>query len=138
MYRTPKWVLDKLINFAMNWKETLIITKPAKQWLFEGIDDGLLDLINTLKNVTNIPLPYKKFGWFVERNLSASYDGIFTMNTGVDDLYKLGMITRWNHMKQTNYFEKECAMVNGTSGEIFPPMKGLQKSISVFVPDICR
>lgn len=136
MTRTGKWY-DRFVNWLINFEEQFIVTKPASEWLFDGIDDKLLDIMNTLKNVTKIPIPYKKFAWFYGRNLSASYDGVFRMNTGTDDIYRLGNIVEWNHMKKTDYYQDDCAVVNGTSGEIFPPMKNLQETVSLFVPDVC-
>lgn len=41
------------------------ITKTAGELMFDGYDDELLDLLQTL-NVTAIDIPFKKFGWFVE------------------------------------------------------------------------
>lgn len=46
-------------------KEKIFITKSARELLFDGYEDELLDLFKEL-NVTSINIPFKKFGWFVE------------------------------------------------------------------------
>ena len=130
-YDLIKPILNVIIKYG---GEKLVITKTASEWLFDGFSDTLLSLLKK----ANFPVPYNKFAWFYARNLSAPYDGIFKMNTGVDNIYKLGNIVEWDHMRKTNYFKGDCAIVNGTSGEIFPPMKDLQETASIFVPDVCR
>ena len=34
-------------------------------------------------------IPFDRFGWFYDRNGSESYDGLFEMFTGEDDIYKV-------------------------------------------------
>lgn len=46
-------------------QEKLFITKSARELLFDGYEDELLDLFKEL-NVSSINIPFKKFGWFVE------------------------------------------------------------------------
>lgn len=119
----------------LNVKEQMFVTKPAHEWLFDGMEDSILNLVN---NSNLINLPYDKFGWFYDRNMSASYDGVFKIKTGEDDIYNLGIMDSWNKVNQTKYYEGNCAMVNGTSGELFPPMKGRAEKVSLFISDMCR
>lgn len=40
------------------------ITKTAGEFLFDGYDDPILDIIIKLKSFVPINLPFKKVGWF--------------------------------------------------------------------------
>lgn len=59
------------------------------------------------------------------------------MYTGEEDILKLGVFDRWNGVKRTNYYEGSCGDVNGTSGELWPPVEN-DKRVYIFAPDICR
>lgn len=125
-------------NSLINKRESFFTTATASQWLFDGYDDDILKLLRALRNLTYIEIPYNRFAWFYDRNQSASYDGIFTMHTGVDDIYKLGMLKRWNNRENTSYYQGECSMVYGSTGEVIPPFEKFQDTVTVFSPDLCR
>lgn len=127
-----------VVNTMLNKHESLFTTATATQWLFDGYDDDFLNVLRYLRNLTYIDLPYDKFAWFYNRNQSAAYDGIFTMKTGVDDIYNLGMLERWNYMRNTSYYEGECGMIYGSTGEVIPPLEEFKNTTTVFSPDMCR
>lgn len=58
------------------------------------------------------------------------------MFTGTTDLEKLGIIQRWNGRNRTQFYDSYCADVNGTSGELWPPVKDYAE-VDIFAPDIC-
>lgn len=58
------------------------------------------------------------------------------MYTGEKNLNMLGIIEKWNNVHKTPYFGEYCNYVNGTSGELWPPI-GKNLSVSLFIPDIC-
>lgn len=59
------------------------------------------------------------------------------MYTGETDLHELGIISRWNGVARTDYYKDECGDVNGTSGELWPPIEEEEK-VYIFAPDTCR
>lgn len=67
-----KYGADKLIRLA----GSLTTTKSVREWLFDGFEDSLLTIIKKVKPPGVVLPPFNKFGWFVDRNLSATYDGI--------------------------------------------------------------
>lgn len=115
----------------------LFRTKTVRELLFDGYDDPLLDFLKKL-NSSSVKIPFDKFGWFAERNGSKTYDGLFNMHTGEDDIFKLGIMDLWNQRNRTNFYPDTCGMVNGTTGELWPPNTDMKKPVSVFVTDICR
>jgi scavenger receptor class B, member 1 len=73
----------------------------------------------------------------LQRNNSWSYDGKFDMYTGHDNLGKLGILTEWNDRTHTKYNYGACSMVNGTTGELWPPVNGTE-DLDLFATDLCR
>ncbi|XP_043253462.1 protein croquemort-like [Colletes gigas] len=114
-------------------KQKLVITKTVNQLLFEGYNDTMLTIARKLK-ITKIPMD--KFGWFYNRNNSATYDGTFNMLTGVSNMLELGMLKGWNYKDKVDYYRGECGIVKGTNGDLWPPLPD-NKTISFFISDIC-
>ena len=119
----------------------LIETKTVRELIFDGYDDDLLTLVHSL-NVSDIPKPpFTRFGWFVDRNGSDTYDGQFNMFTGSDDITQLGVLDLWNGKNETGHFRDHCNAVRGTTGELWPPMRNFKNTvpdISLFATDVCR
>ncbi|CAB3360083.1 Hypothetical predicted protein [Cloeon dipterum] len=113
------------------------VTKKVREYLFEGYDDSLISLADKLPALANIEIPFDKFGWFYKRNNSDEYDGFFNMDTGADDINKVGRLRNWNFANRTKFFPSSCGMVNGSAGELWPPGQ-TKTNITMFSPDICR
>lgn len=126
------------MNRELQLREKLHLTDTAGNWLFYGVNDTLFELIVPLKNVADLPLPFDKFAWFYGRNHSATAEGVLTMNTGVGDLDKLGILSMWKGSNVTEAYEGHCGEIGGTTGELLPPMKKKSEYLNVFSADVCR
>ncbi|KAG8201276.1 hypothetical protein JTE90_016762 [Oedothorax gibbosus] len=131
-----KQMNDDLVYFALeeifsqlncSW----FIRKPVRELLFEGYEDQLMQIAKAFMN-----LPYDKFGWFYQRN--GTDDGEITAFTGHDNINALDEIYTWNNMRYVPNFEPPCNMINGSAGDLWPPVKSRNQEITLFVPDICR
>ncbi|CAG9579047.1 unnamed protein product [Danaus chrysippus] len=120
--------------FMRMFHDNLFLTAPVRNWLFDGIEDPVLNVANHFPDLP-INIPYDKFGWFYERNGSKEFDGIFLMNTGAKDFSSLGNVEKWRYSERSN-FRDECGVVKGSTGELWAPELG-QEEITVFAPDIC-
>lgn len=58
------------------------------------------------------------------------------MFTGKNDFYNMGVLNEWNFNNRTDYYQGSCGLINGTLGDFWPPLPN-NKTISLFVPDIC-
>lgn len=126
------------VNVILNKKNgKLTVTKPVSEWLFDGYEDELLQFIKVI-NSTAFDVPYDKFGWFVDRNKSAGYDGRFNMYTGHKDATRLGIVSMWNGRSSVPFYKNGCGMINGTTGELWPQQLESNESISIFITDVCR
>lgn len=114
----------------------LVVTKTVGELLFDGYDDAFLTALKKIPNIPNKP-PFDKFGYFVDRNESWTYDGHFEMYSGQDDVTKMGLLTSWDYVNKTRFHHDECSYVNGTTGEPWPMGMG-KGDISIFIMDICR
>ncbi|KDR24218.1 hypothetical protein L798_07625, partial [Zootermopsis nevadensis] len=114
------------------------ITKTTGELLFEGYSDPILTMAIKLPNLAQTKIPADKFGWFYTRNGSAEYEGVFNMETGEDDISRLGRLRQWNYDTRTDFFEAECGQVNGSAGELFPPGQTRDKPVEMFSADLCR
>ncbi|KAI4463521.1 scavenger receptor class b type-1 sr-b1 [Holotrichia oblita] len=128
--------IQEMASFFIDLKERqLVQTKTVAQWTFDGYEDKLLQLLLKL-NITSLNIPDSKFGWFYGRNNSEVYDGNFTMYTGVNKMDLLGIINKWNGVSWTGDYRSYCGVVNGTSGELWPPVKKYDR-VAIFSPDLC-
>lgn len=126
------------VNLILNLRGgSLFVTRKVSEMLFDGYGDPLLDYLKAA-NSSLIPLPSNKFGWFIDRNDSWSYDGVFNMNNGEIDITKLGTLHSWNGEATTNFYSNACSKINGTTGRVWPPSINAKEDITVFLPDICR
>ncbi|XP_031627454.1 protein croquemort-like isoform X2 [Contarinia nasturtii] len=117
-------------------KVKLTVTKTVRELLFDGYSDPFLTFVKKLP-VGNAP-PFSKFGWFVDRNGSWSYDGHFEMRSGQADIKQMGSLTEWNYVNKTKYYHGDCSKLKGTSGELWPMDMNPTGDISLFVTDLCR
>ncbi|XP_072271866.1 scavenger receptor class B member 1 isoform X2 [Pyxicephalus adspersus] len=126
-----KWMLSGA--FAAFGQEAFI-NRTVKDILW-GYKEPFLDFVNTL-----LPgkLPFKdKFGLFADYNNSNS--GIFTVNTGVADINQVQMVDTWNGLREVNFWNSEQAnMINGTSGQMWPPFRTPDQPLEFYSPDACR
>nr|CAD7405667.1 unnamed protein product [Timema cristinae] len=102
-----------------------------------GYDDPVYETAKTLAAFLN-PLPYEKFGILVARN-GLSEDRV-TMHSGVDDMSKLGIISRFNGIQELSHWgTAECNRIDGTDGTLYPVNQVSPNNIlHVFNHDLCR
>jgi hypothetical protein len=111
------------------------MTKSVGEYLIDGYIDPLLSASNLLSSSAHSS---DKIGFVYQRNGSMIFDGVANMNTGEDDLTKMGNINYHNYVNQTENFEAECGHVTGSYGEFFGPIPTRKRSLQMFVPKLCR
>lgn len=115
---------------------SIFSTRTVRELLFDGYDDPLLTYLRGFPQLP-INIPFTKFGWFFSRNGSSTYDGRFNMYTGTDDVKNLGLLYSWNNKHKTNFYRDNCSLVQGTSGELWPPLNA-SNPVTLYSSDICR
>ncbi|CAH1403884.1 unnamed protein product [Nezara viridula] len=119
-------------------RQEISIKHTVGDILFFGYEDKLLDIGRSFPAFADVEIPpYDKFAWFYNRNGSEDFDGVFNMDTGVNDIYSIGKLHNWNFKNRTSYYESTCACINGSAGELFPPER-TKSNIVMFSADLCR
>lgn len=150
-----------LVTFSLDGLSDGFFTKRSvEQLLF----DGYPDLLTTFGPLLNAEMLSQggHFGYMNARN--NSLDGMYEINTGLDDITKLNTINRfngktkltyWNNHQSTNSGpnsnndgndsnndDNQCNSLEGaTTGEMFPPLATHNEAdnfIKLFQPDFCR
>ncbi|KAB0799864.1 hypothetical protein PPYR_07744 [Photinus pyralis] len=115
--------------------EKLYVTKTVNEWLFEGYEDPIIsDLVEY--HIPGVEIPFDRIGWLYSRNDSATYEGNFTVYTGINDINKLGEMNLWNGRGKTDAYDYPCSLLDGSSGELYSPFNQKQH-LSIFLTDIC-
>ncbi|KAK4016392.1 protein croquemort [Daphnia magna] len=134
----PQFIKAGFNAFIRKTNTEIFVTKTVNELLFAGYSDPLLNFSQLIPpGYLDIPPGYDKFGWFYKRNGSETYDGVFNIFTGVDDISKLDVMDMWNYTRKTEYYESYCGMVNGSFGEGWPPRRE-RTSIEMYSTDLCR
>lgn len=128
------WLKELSIGGMMKMRPSLFKNVSAREILFDGFSDPLLTVGSLFATPGGIPMD--KFGWFYGRNGTTWSDGQLTMDTGTDDITKLGDIREWNGEKNSMY-EGECGQLKGTAAGFLNPDPQRQ-FIEYFSTDICR
>nr|XP_033810871.1 scavenger receptor class B member 1 isoform X2 [Geotrypetes seraphini] len=132
-YANPvtKWVISGA--FA-TFGEKAFMNRTVEEIMW-GYNSPLLEFMQlTLPNT----IPIKgKFGLFTSFNNTNS--GLFNIFTGVDDVKKVQMVDKWNGQKEVKFWNsKQCNMINGTAGEMWPPFLKPDMDVEFYSPDACR
>ncbi|XP_035433639.2 protein peste-like isoform X2 [Spodoptera frugiperda] len=142
VYRSRFWGFLQQKGLAMGlamFNQKIAVSKLARELLFEGYDDQLLNLAKSLpSSTTGGAPPVDKFGWFYERNNSLDTDGYMEVTTGRTAGTLPGQIMRWNYEDHIPYYEGECAQLAGSAGEFMPRNLTEDSVLPMFVPDLCR
>lgn len=133
--KKPLWEKVLVSAVLKLLKEKLFIRRTVREFLFDGYSDILTQLARIID--PSIPDMKGKYRWFYGKNNTD--DGLFTAYTGTDDMSKFNVITRWNGKPALNFWKGEtCNMINGTNGEVNPPIQEKQKHLKFFRTDLCR
>ena len=112
------------------------LTKPAREFLFEGYDDMLLS-IASLSGQDTCGKPMDKFGWFykvraeknpafpsiidiTQRNGTTWAEGIYNTFTGESEEQLFGRIHTYDGKRRTHY-KGHCGSIKGSAEGFFPP-----------------
>lgn len=136
LVRYKHYLVKRGVNFFLKEKKVkLAITKTVDEFIFKGYEDPMLDLLHKL-NISGVNVPYTKFGWFVERNGSAEYDGVYNIYNGENNIETLGLLNTWNYNKTVPFLNGNCSKIEGTTGELWYPPKD-RSTIKLFSSDLC-
>ncbi|XP_028159775.1 protein peste-like [Ostrinia furnacalis] len=142
VYRSRFWGFFQQKGLSMGlamFGQHISVSKLARELLFEGYEDSLLELAKSLPpSTTGGAPPIDRFGWFYERNNSLDNDGYLEVTTGQVRGTLPGQIIRWNHEDHLPFYEGECAKLSGSAGEFMSRSLDEDSQLEMFIPELCR
>lgn len=126
--------LHDLVNKALELAGQTVLTKRTARELIFGYRDTFLSwlqfLDSSLVGCDTVSLYYVRNDTTV---------GPYTINTGVDDLTKIGQFESFNHSDMLNYWSSDFAnQLTGTDGSVIQPFLDENSTLTFFKPDYCR
>ncbi|KAG8270554.1 hypothetical protein J6590_083230 [Homalodisca vitripennis] len=128
--------LTESVDKIFKKEGSLIVSKSVEDLIFNGYSDALLQNAYLQKYLPDFP-DYDRFGWYYQRNMSATFDGVITMYTGQKDIERLGLLTSWNYETSTGCYPRDCGQVKSTIGNVLPLSTFKQPQFTLFNTDIC-
>jgi hypothetical protein len=119
------------------------MTKSVGEYLVEGYTEPLMTVANMVplsltSSSASSERKSDKLGLFVERNGSATAEGLMNVDTGAGALSDMGTIRYHNYGNQSAVFEAACGQIKGSVGEFFGTRLTRGKRLDVFFVDLCR
>jgi hypothetical protein len=118
--------------------QTLSVTHTAGEFLYDGYSNPLLTIASRMPQLAQARFTADKFAWFYKRNNTAEQDGHFNMDTGEEDISRIGFVRAWNFKNRSDFFEDECGEVRGTIGDLYPPGQSKTTSLEMFSAEFCK
>lgn len=118
--------------------ETVWLTKTVREFLYDGYSDPLLTIASRVPHLAQTRFAGEKFAWFYRRNNTSEQDGHFNMETGEEDISRIGLVRSWNFKNRSDFFEDECGEVRGTIGDLYPPGQKKHTSVKMFSAEFCK
>ncbi|XP_039634998.1 scavenger receptor class B member 1 [Perca fluviatilis] len=112
--------------------------REYRTYFFEpSMSSGNESDVVTIPNMLVLPQDSAKTHRLQEFN--SSNTGLFTINTGKDDIRKVHKVDSWNGLTELNYWRTpQCNMINGTAGQMWPPFMTRESTLPFYSPDACR
>ncbi|KAK9525810.1 hypothetical protein VZT92_016488 [Zoarces viviparus] len=119
-------LVPKVLHFTLeNW----IKTSNSSLFQYRTVNELLWGYTD--------PMLKAKLGLFYPYN--GTYEGIFNVYTGKEDISKVGLIDRWRGERSLRFWDdKYCDMINGTDASSFAPFVDKKTPLYFFSSDICR
>jgi len=119
-------------------KEKLFVTKTAREILFDGYRDPLIDAADFLEKMgIKMPGLMSKFGFYFGKNNTWYSNGIVNVHTGVQGIGYLGRIAAFNYSTHSSFYPGKCGQYFG-SPDLSPPYLQETKKQYIFNPDLGR
>ncbi|KAF4528634.1 hypothetical protein B566_EDAN012782 [Ephemera danica] len=151
-------VINNAIDDVFQQPDSVFNTYSVSEWLFDGVrmkcnSDTLTpaqylfclelsfiaDPDGAIRPDVDEPgtLTDYLYSYFYATN--ASYDGKYTINTGIVDPRRLGWIEMWEDSATLPFWSgPQCNQILGTDAAIFPPFLTRESRINIFSSDLCR
>lgn len=129
--RNYNYFTKRVLSLPMSSITNFYVTKTAREILFDGYSDGLLNILSNFPTL-NVQ---DRFGFFYGRNGTISKDGVFEMNTKNDKNF--GRQLTWNYRNSTSFYTGQCNEIRGSAGEFYP-LNVKKTKLVLFSSELCK
>ncbi|XP_048480470.1 protein peste [Plutella xylostella] len=138
--RESGYIQQKTLGMGLAmFGQQMAVSKPARELMFEGYDDLMLEFAKTLPDSATGGAPkIDRFGWFYQRNNSIDSDGFMEVTLGSRGGSLPGQILNWNKEENLPYYSGQCAELAGSVGEFLPRDLTPSSRLTMFMADLCR
>uniref|UniRef100_A0A915PX40 Uncharacterized protein n=1 Tax=Setaria digitata TaxID=48799 RepID=A0A915PX40_9BILA len=119
-------------------RETPFIRVRVGEMLFDGYEDPIIERIcsgslrESLCAAANIPMRIK----FLENDTD---DGEYLIDSGLENIDRIGRVYAWNGRNETPWWSTaQARKINGTNGDLFPPLSSVSSDLPVFFGQLGR
>ena len=119
-------------------QQKIWITKSVGEFTFDGYPDPLMTLASAMPLLQKPGVTGAKFSWFLNRNDSSEYEGVYNMETGEEDSSRTGIMREWNYKNRTDFYRSDCGTINGSDGVLFNSGHKRGNPIEIFSSDFCK
>lgn len=124
---------ESVTDIIVETKSSFFVRKSVRELLFDGYEDPILSMAKLM----GFEVPSTKFCWLLNKN--GTDDGEFTIFTGSKGMQNYGEMDKYNGLSETNGFHGHCNMINGTVGDMWPPLALENRdNVTLFIQDFCR
>jgi hypothetical protein len=86
-----------------------------------------------------IPALDKPFGIYVGDTANGTDDGLYEIDTGINDISDVGEINGWRNSPALPFWtDTKCNMINGSDGTFWHPFVSKSERLYIFISDLCR
>ncbi|KAL1443050.1 hypothetical protein MTO96_000939 [Rhipicephalus appendiculatus] len=115
-YAPDEFFREAVTEIFDQTESKLLVSKPMRELLFDGYEDGIFKFAKSM----GFPVPSERFGWLHGKN--DTDDGEYTIFTGANGMNNYGEMDKFNGLNQTSAYHGYCNMINGTVGDMWPPI----------------
>ncbi|XP_049283352.1 protein peste-like [Anopheles funestus] len=142
--RNLDYSLQRELSFLLHSAhQSVAVTRPIGQLLFTGQREPILELMRKLlctgKNL-GMPCQDERLAYFRTYNVSRRPSEIYSMNVGMQDRSKYGIVRSWGSAMERSERKafRPCDGFADLTGELFPSRIDRDKAITIVLPDLCR
>jgi hypothetical protein len=118
--------------------QKLWIPVTVREMLLDGYDQPIMKIAHMSSPLLGTKVVGDRMQGFLYRNTSVNSGGVYNVETGSEDMKKLGNVHSWNYVTKTDFLEGECSKITGSLGDLFPTVQSKNETIVMFFPEICK
>ncbi|XP_066252479.1 protein peste-like [Euwallacea similis] len=124
------YLIKRILSISMSSLSPLYVTKTARQILFDGYPDGILNVLSRFPGLN----AQDRFGMFYGINGTVQ-NSVFNMYTKTDENF--GRLLTWNYKNHSGLYPGKCGDIKGSAMEFYP-LNIKKTKLVFFSSELCK